>query len=299
VNRRTARNQRDTARQLQTLAELGALPPAELAVSQLEPVFEIAAHPANAEVQLQAAVLLSDAYPTLAPNDPEFAQRTHAVLLRDLLQPRKALAHPSCSWLVLTHLRAENLAHIPWRSAEEVANAAECFYGICDAGVTSDDSQLRVRDLVKYAGARFADQQNWEELFHLLARVQLPADLMDADLFRLRSLLVLFEQRRVQRMRRLLLLVMVAVTTFIVGASPLLFMLTENGYRSAQGQPPLGFFGALYWSIITAMTVGYGEIVPHTAHGRLLAVFDSLLGITVMGVVAGLILSHVTPRQLP
>ncbi|MEN2570088.1 hypothetical protein, partial [Acinetobacter baumannii] len=68
----------------------------------------------------------------LAPSDPDFAHRTHVILLRDLRDKRKTLAHPSCSWLVMTHLREENLAHIPWQSTEEVASAAECFYGFSD-----------------------------------------------------------------------------------------------------------------------------------------------------------------------
>ena len=285
--------------QAQTLVELGELNPAQLTREHLETVFDIAARPANGEMQMQAAVLLSDLYPALAPNNPEFAQRTHTILLRDLLQPRKTLAHPSCSWLVLTHLREENLAHIPWQSAAEVANAAECFYGLCESGLTSDDSHRRVRDLVKHAGLRFAEQQRWDELFHLLARVQLPAEMMDADLFRLRSLLVLYEQRRVLHTRKVLMAVIAAAIVFVVALSPLLFLATENGYRVAHSMQPLDFFDALYWSIITSMTVGYGEIVPHTAQARLLAVFDSLLGMTVMGVVAGLILSLVTLRRLP
>lgn len=285
--------------QTQTLSELRELAPERFSPEHLETVFDIASRPANSEMQLQAAVLLSDLYPALAPSNPEFASRTHTILLRDLLQPRKTLAHPSCSWLVLTHLREENLAHIPWQSAAEVANAAECFYGLCESGLTSDDSHRRVRDLVKHAGLRFADQQRWDELFHLLARVQLPAEMMDADLFRLRSLLVLYEQRRVRHTRKLLMTVIAAAVVFIVAMSPLLFIATENGYRAAHAMTPLGFFDALYWSIITSMTVGYGEIVPHTAQARLLAVFDSMLGMTVMGVVAGLILSLVTERRLP
>ena len=91
----------------------------------------------------------------------------------------------------MTHLREENLAHIPWQSAQEVANAAECFYGFCEEGLSSEESHHRVRDLVRYAGIRFVRQRRWEEVFKLLSQIHLPADLMDADLFRLRNTLVL------------------------------------------------------------------------------------------------------------
>jgi len=285
--------------QLQTLAELAELPAEGLTPRQLETIFNAAARPANDDVQMRAAMLLSQLYPTLAPSNPDFAQRTHTILLRHLRQPRKMLAHPTCRWLVMTHLREENLAHIPWESAEEVARAAECFYALDAAGLTAEESHRRVRDLVKYAGLRFTQQGRWEELFNLLLRVSLPTDMMDADLFRLRNTVVLYEQRRVQRLRRALFLVIVSVVVFILLGSPLLFMASENAYRLTHHMQRWGFFEALYWSGITSTTVGYGEIVPYTMHGRLLAIFDSLLGMTVVGVLAGLILSYVTPRRLP
>lgn len=248
---------------------------------------------------MRVAVVLSQLYPVLAPGNPEFAQRAHTVLLRDVRQPHMLLAHPACRWLLTTHLRDENLAHIPWRSAAEVASAAECFYSLFGAELSAAESHRRVCDLLKYAGLRFAEQGRLEEVFNVLSRVHLPADMMDADLLRLRNAVVLYEQRRVQRMRRALWLFIVSVALFIVLFSPLLFMASENSHRVTHNIQALDFFEALYWSTITAATVGYGEIVPHTMQGRLLAMFDSLLGMTVMGIIAGLILSHVTPRRLP
>lgn len=292
-------NHANADHQLQTLAALTELPAEQLTQTQIEGVFDAAAHPATPEVQIRAAVLLSQLYPTIAPNDPDFAQRTHCILLRDLRQPRKTLAHPSCSWLLMTHLREENLAHIPWRSAEEVASAAECFYGFNDAGLESQESHRRVRDLVRYAGLRFAEQQRWEEVFRLFARVHLPADMMDADLFWLRNTLVLYEQRRVGRMRRILFLLIVGAVLFALVFAPLLFMGCENPYRLAHGMKELGFAEAVYWSVITSASVGYGDIVPQTAHGRIVAIAAGLTGITVMGIIAGLILSYITPRNLP
>lgn len=294
------RNNRVNAdRQLHTLAELAELPADRLTPAELETIFAAAARPGNGEVQMRAAVLLSQLYPALAPGNPAFAQRTHTALLRDLRQPRLALAHPACRWLLTTHLRDENLAHIPWRSASEVASAAECFYGLFEAGLSADESHRRVRDLLKYAGLRFAEQGRWEEVFNVLSRVHVPVDMMDADLFKLRNAVVLYEQRRVQRMRRALFLCIVGVILCIVLVSPLLFMASENPYRFTHTMPALDFFEALYWSVITSATVGYGEIVPHTVYGRLLAIIDSLLGMTVMGIIAGLILSRVTLRRLP
>lgn len=281
--------------QLAVIADLATRPLDQVAAAEREAVFEVAQQPATPEVQTRAAVLLSQWYPTIAPRDPDFAQRTHTLLLRDLRQPRKTLAHPSCSWLVMTHLREENLAHIPWQSADEVASAAECFYGTCEAGLEAEESHRRVRDLVRYAGLRFAEQQRWEELFSLFARVPVTADQMDADLFRLRNALLLYEQRRVVRMRRYLWLLLAGAACFVLLVSPPLFLAFENAGRAT----PLSLFEAAYWSVITSMTVGYGEIVPHSTPGRVLAVVDGSLGMLLMGVVAGLILSHTSRRTLP
>jgi hypothetical protein len=282
-------------KQLETISALADVPACDLSVADRETLFEIAERPATPEVQLRAAILLSQIYPTLAPADPDFASRTHTILLRDLREPRKTLSHPSCSWLVMTHLREENMAHIPWVSTEEVASAAECFYGFCEGGLTADESHRRVRDLVKFAGVHFLHQHRYEEVFRLLTRVPVPGSLMDADLFRLRNTLILYEQRRVRRVRRLLFASIVAVVLFIVFCSPILFLAFENPGR----EKPWSLFDAVYWSIITATTLGYGDIVPQTTAGKLLAACDSGLGVTLTGVIAGFILSHVTPRQLP
>src|SRR5262245_55776895 len=120
-----ARKTADPARQMTAIVSLSDVPAEQLTVEQREMIFSIAAAPADEELMLRAAVLLSRLNPVLAPNNPDFAQRTHVILLRDLREKRKTLAHPSCSWLVMTHLREENLAHIPWQSTEEVASAAE------------------------------------------------------------------------------------------------------------------------------------------------------------------------------
>jgi hypothetical protein len=285
--------------QLAIIETLAALPPEQVSDEELETVFHAAAKPGNDEVQVRAAMFLSQLYPDVAPRDERFARRVHDILMRELREKRAAIVHPSCSWLVVTHLRDENLALIPWESAAEVASAAECFYGVTDGGMTADECHRRVRDLVKFAGQRFAQQGRWEEVYRLLSRVPLTAEMMDADLFRLRNTLFLYEQRRVGRIRTRMTLVIASVAAFVLFVSPVVFLNTENQYLADRNQPPHEWFDGLYWSVITFTTVGYGEIVPHTTAGRILAMVDSLFGVTVMGILAGTILSRVTPRPLP
>ncbi len=44
-------------------------------------------------------------------------------------------------------------------------------------------------------------------------------------------------------------------------------------------------FDAIYWSFITAFTVGYGDIRPEKRSSRVLAVFVALIGIMFTGVI--------------
>lgn len=49
---------------------------------------------------------------------------------------------------------------------------------------------------------------------------------------------------------------------------------------------PKGFGEVLYLSAVTALTVGYGDLVPHTAIGRCLSLLLALQGIMLTGIFA-------------
>ncbi|HEX8520690.1 MAG TPA: potassium channel family protein [Tepidisphaeraceae bacterium] len=248
--------------------------------------------------RLRGSQLLAESYWSFAHKDRDFALRVHHLLMRDLMANSRTLSHPSCSWLVATYLQDDNLPMIPWSNASEVSAAAECFYGFYDTNTTSEAAHRRVRDLVKHAGLNFARAERWGEVYRLLATVQVPPDVIDADLFRLRSALVLYEQKRVVRIRRALSLALVGVLLYLFCVSPIVLVELENPYRSAHQLPVLKWSDGLYWSVMTSTTVGYGDIVPFTPYGRLFAMFTGLLGVLLVGVTAGLILSLLTPRRV-
>jgi voltage-gated potassium channel len=52
---------------------------------------------------------------------------------------------------------------------------------------------------------------------------------------------------------------------------------------------------AVWWSIVTMSTVGYGDLFPVTAQGRLVAIFVIILGVALFGVVTGFLANRFVP----
>ena len=71
---------------------------------------------------------------------------------------------------------------------------------------------------------------------------------------------------------------LVAVATVLLGAAGIYVVeADDNRAISSYGD-------ALWWAVVTATTVGYGDVSPVTAEGRLIAVILMLTGIGVIGV---------------
>jgi voltage-gated potassium channel len=46
-----------------------------------------------------------------------------------------------------------------------------------------------------------------------------------------------------------------------------------------------GFENAVYFAFITAFTVGFGDIAPHTRGGRIVTVLVAFMGLVIIGIV--------------
>lgn len=62
--------------------------------------------------------------------------------------------------------------------------------------------------------------------------------------------------------------------------------------RGAHGATILNLGDALYWAVVTISTVGYGDMVPVTTFGRVLAVLLMLSGIAIVGVTTATVVSY-------
>jgi voltage-gated potassium channel Kch len=184
---------------------------------------------------------------------------------------------------------------VAYTTAEDVLRSAADCLQFRDTE-HAHDCRRHIHQTVRDAALRFAQERRWEEVFRLLAAVKLDAE-STPELFTLYNALRGYERDRIVRVRRRLLLVLLAVLAYVFGIAPSVFVTLENPHRIAAGTGALDWSEGLYWSVITSTTVGYGDIVPYTPYGRMFALFDALLGVLLMSVVAGLILSALTPRR--
>jgi hypothetical protein len=187
-----------------------------------------------------------------------------------------------------------DVPEIGWRSAGEVVAAVESMLEVSDG----DHSPHAIHELVKHAAIGFVRDRKHEHAFELLSSTRLPFDCADAKLFGVHTALRRYEQKRIARRRRRVTYLLVGVLAYLFCVSPTVFVHLENPQRIAHDLSVLDWSEGLYWSVLTSTTVGYGDIVPYTPYGRMLALFNALLGVLLMGVVAGLILSALSPRRL-
>ena len=94
-----------------------------------------------------------------------------------------------------------------------------------------------------------------------------------------KSIRMLFNAVRNQRVPLIVSLVLAAI--YIVACATVMFNVEPETYDS--------FLDALYWSVISLTTVGYGDITPTTAVGRIVAMLSALAGVAIIAFPSGII----------
>lgn len=87
-----------------------------------------------------------------------------------------------------------------------------------------------------------------------------------------------------------------ACLQLIVGT--LMWLLERRHNPNFQGSPAAGIGAGLWWSVVTMATVGYGDKVPRSAPGRLLAMLWMLASLLIMTTVTATITSALTLGRL-
>ena len=98
-----------------------------------------------------------------------------------------------------------------------------------------------------------------------------------------RAMNLLFDALR-SRVTELVLSAMLAFA-LMLGAATLLYLVEGSAQPEGFGSIPR----ALWWAVATLTTVGYGDVVPITLLGRLLAAFTAVCGIGIIALPTGVL----------
>ena len=137
--------------------------------------------------------------------------------------------------------------------------------------------------------------RRWHWLRHNMldfASVVLPA-LRPLRLVRILAAFRVFQRRAETTFRGRLVLYTGGLSVLLVWMGALAVLQAE---RHAPGALITDVGRALWWSLVTVTTVGYGDISPVTPTGRVVATGFMLFGIALLGVVTGLFSSWIVER---
>ncbi|MEM8864793.1 MAG: ion transporter [Planctomycetota bacterium] len=134
--------------------------------------------------------------------------------------------------------------------------------------------------------------------------LSLGIDLRSIRAFRLLRLFRIFKLARyseaVQRFHRALLIAREEIVLFSFVTAILLFLSAVGIYYFERDAQPAAFrsvFHSLWWAVATLTTVGYGDVAPVTAGGKLFTFFVLLVGLGVVSVPAGLVASALSKAR--
>jgi voltage-gated potassium channel len=101
---------------------------------------------------------------------------------------------------------------------------------------------------------------------------------------------LLGEALRASARKILIFLSVVMMAVLILGTVMYVVEGPESGFTSI----PI----SMYWATVTMTTVGYGDIVPHTGVGKIIASFMMLLGWGVLAVPTGIVTAEMTSQRM-
>ncbi len=244
--------------------------------------------------------------------DEEEATRLRREFLLALEGAPNLLAEERFARFLEEHVVTGDFAGLHWKTPHDVAAFCETLYRTpFESEEVGRRVTAHVNGLLMQALHQFEREGAMEDVFRLLQLASVSLDTSEANALRLRRRAAIYERRRARRRRRWLYGYVALQAVLITLVFPLLFINAENGkiqqrieemtkVEMEEEEPPqyLSYADGLYWSLITAGSIGYGDITPRTGLGRIIAATLGVMGVITIGVVAGLILNWVTPRRL-
>ncbi len=96
-------------------------------------------------------------------------------------------------------------------------------------------------------------------------------------------------QRVISNARHALLSVLLGLVIILLAAASIVYLLEHNVPQQDGAYAFRSIPAALWWAIVTLTTTGYGDVVPQTALGRMLAGVVMVCGIMVFALLAGIL----------
>ena len=243
--------------------------------------------------------------------DEEEALEVRRAFLFVLKDKPVLLEQEQYSTFLAEHVEPEDFLALEWDALDGMMLFCESLYSF---RFRSEDManrvQIHVQNLLRHVLQKFEESGEHEKMFQLLQLSPMHPMMQDAELRRLRHQAYAYEMHRVRRNRRILYMYLIIQSLFVLVVFPVLFINAENGRLQREveqltdvdigddGYERIEYSEAVYWSIITASSIGYGDITPTTSTGRIIAAILGTMGVITVGIFAGLILDWLSPRRI-
>jgi hypothetical protein len=251
---------------------------------------------------------LIDLYETVEAEDTTEARQVRQAFLFIVANgPHPSEPEPFINFFIQS-VKPDDLQEIQWGTPERYFRLTQFLYAL-RGELPAEEVAQYVNNLMHYALRSFEQEQKYPEMIELLQLINVSPGTESEELLQLRSHAYIHEIHRVRRFRRFLYGYLLLQALFILVIFPLLFINAENGAISKaieqatdvelqeESHQYLTYGDGLYWALITASSIGYGDVTPVTTVGRVIAATLGAMGVITVGILAGLILYQMTPRN--
>jgi hypothetical protein len=250
-------------------------------------------------------------YEMLAEKESETAVDLRQQFLHALREEPDLLQDMEVSDFLATAVEPDDFADQTWESPQHMMDFGESLYRF---RYTNKDMAGKftkhARFLLRRALYTYEQAGELEKMFQLLRLA--PSALIhdDEELSRMLYRANAYELRRVSHRRRFLYGYLALNVILVLFVFPYLFINAENGRLQREveqltdveigdeGYQLVTYSEGVYWAVITAGSIGYGDITPRTTTGRFIAGTLGTMGVITEGIIAGLALDWITPRRI-